>query len=80
MTIQEYIKIAVLGFPKEEFLNYRRFFIDMDCYWCNYNGFPCKSPRTEGVCINYEIKLEDVYEKLKHKKLKHEQKVSGEVV
>jgi hypothetical protein len=62
MTIQEYIKIAVLGFPKKEFLDYRRFFTNMDCQWCVHNGFACKSP--DEVCIHYRVDETDIKKKL----------------
>ena len=55
MTIQEYIKIAVLGFPKKEFLLYQRYFTDMRCEYCIYNGGYCKHPETDNVCIEYEV-------------------------
>ena len=55
MTIQEYIKIAILGFPKKEFLLYQKYFTDMRCEHCIYNGGYCKHPETDGVCIEYEV-------------------------
>ena len=55
MTIQEYIKIAVLGYPKEAFLKYERFFTDMKCEHCIHNGFSCRRPQTDDVCIEYEV-------------------------
>lgn len=55
MTIQEYIKIAILGFPKKEFLMYQKYFTDMRCEYCIYNGGYCKHPETDDVCIEYEV-------------------------
>lgn len=60
MTIQEYVRIAVNGFPKEEFNYYREFFVDMDCKWCMYNGYACKSPKTDTVCIDYRVEKRDL--------------------
>ena len=57
MTIQEYMKIAVIGFPKKEFLYYRPYFMNMDCGHCIYNGYACKHPEHEGVCIDYDVEL-----------------------
>lgn len=59
MTIQEYIKIAINGFPKEEFDHYRPFFLDMSCEHCIYNGFACKDPKADGVCIDYRVEMKN---------------------
>lgn len=59
MTIQEYVRVAVNGFPKEEFNYYREFFIKMDCEHCFYNGYACQSPKTIGVCIDYRVEKKD---------------------
>lgn len=53
MTIQEYIRIAIAGVPKEDFDYYKEFFTDMSCEHCIYNGFACKSPKVEDVCMDY---------------------------
>ena len=55
MTIQEYIRIAINGFPKKEYEYYRPFFLNMSCEHCIYNGFACKQPKTGGVCIDYRV-------------------------
>lgn len=55
MTIQEYLKIAVIGFPKDKFLDYRPYFMNMDCGYCFYNGHGCKFPEQDGVCIDYRV-------------------------
>ena len=60
MTIQEYMKIAVLGFPKEKFLMYRKFFTDMKCEYCIYNGCSCRHPETDNVCIEYCVGEESI--------------------
>lgn len=56
MTIQEYIRVAINGFPKDDFKDYREYFAHMDCGYCVYNGHYCRSPKTDGVCIEYEVK------------------------
>ena len=53
MTIQEYIRIAVLGFPKKEFLMYKKYFTNMSCEHCIYNGYACKHPESNDTCIEY---------------------------
>lgn len=60
MTIQEYIRIAVNGFPKEEFLRYRRYFTDMSCEHCIHNGHSCRHPETDDVCIEYNVGEETI--------------------
>lgn len=55
MTIQEYMRVAVLGYPKEELVYYRPYFLDMACKHCIYNGYACKDPKQEGVCIDYRV-------------------------
>ena len=60
MTIQEYIRKAVNGFPKEEVRYYRLYFTQMDCKWCMYNGYACKHPKRDGVCIDYRVEKRDL--------------------
>lgn len=55
MTIQEYIRIAIAGVPKEDFDYYKEFFTDMSCEHCIYNGFACKVPKVEDVCMDYRV-------------------------
>lgn len=62
MTIQEYIRIAINGFPKKELDYYRPFFINMSCEHCIFNGFACKRPKKD-VCIEYRVEK-------KHKEFK----------
>lgn len=64
MTIQEYIRVAANGSPKEDFLYYRLYFTQMNCKWCFYNGFACKQPKKEGVCIDYRVEKKDLEFKL----------------
>lgn len=61
MTIQEYIRIAVLGFPKEEFLKYREYFVNMNCEYCIFNGYSCKHPEVNDICIDYCVGNERKY-------------------
>jgi hypothetical protein len=63
MTIQEYIRIAINGFPKKELEYYRPFFQNMDCEHCIFNGFACRHPKSEDVCIEYRVEK-------KHKEFK----------
>ena len=60
MTIQEYIRVAANGLPKEDFLFYRLHFINMNCEWCLYNGYACRHPKGENVCIDYRVEKEDL--------------------
>lgn len=60
MTIQEYIIVAANGYPKADFLFYKPHFMNMDCKWCFYNGYACKCPKSEGVCIDYRVEKEDL--------------------
>lgn len=55
MTIQEYIKIAIKGVPREQLEYYKEYFLRMECKHCIYNGFACKQPKTGGVCIDYRV-------------------------
>lgn len=63
MTIQEYIRIAINGFPKKELDYYRPFFQKMSCEHCIFNGFACLHPKSEDVCIEYRVEK-------KHKEFK----------
>jgi hypothetical protein len=63
MTIQEYLKIAVHGYPKEELNYYKPYFLHMDCEHCIYKGFACKEPKIGDVCIDYRVER-------KHKEFK----------
>lgn len=60
MTIQEYIRVAANGLPKEDFHYYRRFFWSMNCKWCMYNGYACREPKTDDVCIEYRVEKKDI--------------------
>ena len=60
MTIQEYIAIAVAGYPKEDFLYYRDYFLNMDCEHCFYNGYACQHPKIDEVCIDYRVERRDM--------------------
>lgn len=60
MTINEYIKIAIHGFPKEEYHYYMKYFTNMDCQWCMYKGYACKHPKMNGVCIEYRVEKRDL--------------------
>lgn len=60
MTIQEYIRIAANGYPKEEFLYYAPYFMNMDCKWCMFRGYACRHPKEEGVCIEYKVEKKDL--------------------
>ena len=55
MTIQEYIRIAINGFPKKELEYYRPFFQNMSCEHCIFNGFACRQPKSDDVCIEYRV-------------------------
>lgn len=55
MTIQEYIRIAVNGFPKAELEYYRPYFYNIDCEHCIYNGYACKDPKGSEACIEYRV-------------------------
>ena len=55
MTIKEYIRIAVNGFPKEDLKYYLPYFINMDCEHCIYNGYACRHPKSDDVCIEYRV-------------------------
>lgn len=55
MTIQEYIKIAIRGVPREQLEYYKEYFLRMDCKHCIYNGFACKQPKIGDVCIDYRV-------------------------
>lgn len=59
MTIQEYIKIAANGYPMDEYKYYFPYFINMSCEHCIYNGFACKHPEEEDVCIDYRVEREN---------------------
>lgn len=63
MTIQEYIRIAINGFPKKELDYYRPFFQNMSCEHCIFNGFACRHPKSKDVCIEYRVEK-------KHKEFK----------
>ena len=54
MTIQEYIRIAIKGVPKEDFLYYKEYFENIDCVNCIYNGHWCNRPRPE-ACMEYRV-------------------------
>lgn len=77
MTIQEYMKIAIHGYSSADSKYYRPFFLNMSCEHCIYNGYACRSPKSEGVCIDYRVEK-------KHKEFKptnyHEKKMDGQVV
>lgn len=60
MTIQEYIRVAASGLPKEDYLFYRLYFTNMNCKWCMYNGYACRHPKEENVCIDYRVEKEDL--------------------
>ena len=55
MTIQEFIKVAINGFPKAEFKYYLPYFKHMNCRWCIYNGYACRHPKGTDVCIEYRV-------------------------
>ena len=55
MTIQEYIKVAINGLPKEDFIYYQPFFMHMNCEHCIYNGYACKHPKGDDVCMEYRV-------------------------
>lgn len=55
MKIQEFIKIAVMEHPAKEFKFYRKYFTNMSCEYCIYNGYACKNPKTDDVCIEYRV-------------------------
>ena len=55
MTIQEYIQVAVKGLPKGDFSFYRPYFLNMSCEHCIYNGYACRYPKRNGVCIEYRV-------------------------
>lgn len=59
MTIQEYIRIAINVFPKKEYEYYRPFFLKMSCEHCIYNGFACKHPEENDVCIDYRVERDN---------------------
>jgi hypothetical protein len=63
MTIQEYIRLAINGIPNADYKYYMPYFLRMDCEHCIYNGFACKHPKSEGVCIEYRVEK-------KHKEFK----------
>lgn len=64
MDIQDFIRVAVNGYPKKDLIAYKPFFVNMDCEWCLYCGYACKTPKEEGVCMQYRIELEDVKQKV----------------
>lgn len=55
MTIQEYMRLAVNGIPSRDFHYYLPYFINMSCEHCIHNGFACKHPEEEDVCIEYRV-------------------------
>lgn len=63
MTIQEFIRLAINGIPNADYKYYMPYFLRMDCEHCIYNGFACKHPKSEGVCIEYRVEK-------KHKEFK----------
>ncbi len=63
MTIQEFMRIAINGYPKDDYKYYKPFFKDMDCEHCIYNGFACRHPKSDDVCIEYRVEK-------KHKEFK----------
>ena len=73
MTIQEYIKIAVKGFPPKEFKYYAKYFTNMNCEYCIYNGYACKHPKGDDVCIEYRV--EKSHLEFEKPYTKHEKKV-----
>ena len=75
MTIQEYIKIAANGYPVDEYKYYFPYFINMTCEHCIYNGFACKHPAEEGVCIDYRV--ERSHKEFEKPNAKYEKKVRG---
>lgn len=74
MTIQEYIRIAVNGFPKAELEYYRPYFYNIDCEHCIYNGYACKEPKGSEACIDYRV------EKSLSLTHENEKEISGKVV
>lgn len=60
MTIQEYIRVAINGVPNEDFVFYKPYFMDMSCKHCMYNGYACKDPKTDDVCIEYRVEKKDL--------------------
>lgn len=75
MTIQEYMKIAIYGFPKEEYIYYKPFFEIMDCEHCIYNGYACRSPKADSVCMDYRV--ERTHKQQQKPNSKYEKKVRG---
>lgn len=63
MTIQEYIRIAVNGFPKNEFAYYRKYFLNMSCEYCIHNGYACKHPEANDICIEYCVGEDSKFKK-----------------
>ena len=63
MTIQEYMVIAINGYPREEYNYYRPFFQKMSCEHCIFNGFACRHLKSDDVCIEYRVEK-------KHKEFK----------
>lgn len=65
MKIQEYIRLQIKGTPAADVVFYRPYFQNMNCKWCLYNGFACKSPKGKNVCIDYRVEKIDLEQKLK---------------
>lgn len=55
MTIQEYMTIAINGIPRADYKYYMPYFLNMSCEHCIYNGYACKDPKTDDVCIDYRV-------------------------
>ena len=73
MTIQEYIKVAINGTPKADFIYYQPFFACMDCEHCIYNGYACRRPKGGEVCIEYRV--EKNHKEFEKPYTRHEKKV-----
>jgi hypothetical protein len=59
MTIQEYMRLAIHGIPSKDFHDYLPYFFNMSCEHCIYNGFDCKDPKADGVCIDYRVEMKN---------------------
>jgi hypothetical protein len=75
MTIQEYMRLAINGIPNADYKYYMPFFLNMDCEHCIYNGYACRSPKADSVCMDYRV--ERTHKQQQKPNSKYEKKVRG---
>lgn len=65
MTIQEYIRIQAEGKQAADMVFFRPYFLNMNCRWCLYNGYACRTPQGPKVCMEYRVEKMDINQKTK---------------